>query len=42
MVTRRVALALLAGGLVVGPRGVGAQPRPRVWRTGYLGDGSVA
>ncbi|MBI3637632.1 MAG: ABC transporter substrate-binding protein [Candidatus Rokubacteria bacterium] len=40
--TRRAALALLAGSLVAGPRGVGAQPRPRVWRIGYLGDGSAA
>ncbi len=39
---RRAFLRVLTGSLLAAPLGAEAQPRPRVWRLGYLGHGSPA
>jgi putative ABC transport system substrate-binding protein len=42
VISRRTFLGFLAGGLLAAPRAAQAQVRPRLWRIGYLGDGSPA
>jgi putative ABC transport system substrate-binding protein len=39
---RRTFMALVSGGLLAAPLAAAAQPKPRMWRIGYLGDGSPA